>query len=93
MSIIEDIYFGNLSPNEIEIEKGSEMDIQLKRMIHIQEELIKLLSRDQNDLFEKLLCEQSKMNSLSECKAFENGVRLGVKLMAEVFADKEKPEE
>lgn len=36
MSIIEDIYFGNLSPNEIEIEKGSEMDIQLKRIIHIQ---------------------------------------------------------
>lgn len=93
MSIIEDIYFGNLSPNEIEIEKGSEMDIQLKRIIHIQEELIKLLSRDQNDLFEKLLCEQSKMNSLSECKAFENGVRLGVKLMTEVFAVKEKPEE
>lgn len=91
MSIMEDIYFGNLSPNEIE--KGSEMDIQLKRIIHIQEELIKLLSRDQNDLFEKLLCEQSKMNSLSECKAFENGVRLGVKLMTEVFADKEKPEE
>ena len=93
MSIIEDIYFGNLSPNEIEIEKGSEMDTQLKRIIHIQEELIKLLSRDQNDLFEKLMCEQSKMNSLSECKAFENGVRLGVKLMTEVFAVKEKPEE
>ena len=33
------------------------------------------------------------MNSLSECKAFENGVRLGVKLMTEVFAVKEKPEE
>lgn len=93
MSIIEDIYFGNLSPNEIEIKKGSEMDIQLKRIIHIQEELIKLFSRDQNDLFEKLLCEQSKMNSLSECKAFENGVRLGVKLMTEVFADKGNPEE
>ena len=52
-----------------------------------------MLSSDQNDLFEKLLCEQSKMNSLSECKAFENGVRLGVKLMTEVFADKGKPEE
>lgn len=93
MSIIEEIYFGNLSPNEIEIEKGSEMDIQLKRIIYIQEELIKLLSREQSDLSEKLLCEQSKMNSLSECKALENGVRLGVKLMTEVFAVKEKPEE
>ena len=93
MSIMEDIYFGNLSPNEIEIEKGSEMDIQLKRIIYVQEELIKLLSQDEKDLFEKLLCEQSKMNSLSECKAFENGVRLGVKLMTEVFADKKKPEE
>ena len=93
MSIIEEIYFGNLSPNEIEIEKGSEMDIRLKRIIHIQEELTKLLSRDQNKKKKKLLCEQSKMNSLSECKAFENGVRLGVKLMTEVFADKEKPEE
>lgn len=35
----------------------------------------------------------SKMNSLSECKAFENGVRLGVILMTEVFADKKKPVE
>ena len=49
MSIIEEIYFGDLSINKIEIEKGSEMDIQLKRIIRIQEELIKLLSREQND--------------------------------------------
>ena len=33
MKLLEDIYFGNLAPNEIEIEKGSEMDIQLKKII------------------------------------------------------------
>ena len=86
MSIIEEIYFGNLSPNEIEIEKGSEMDIQLKQIIQIEEEFVQLLSREGRGLFDKLKLEQSKMNSLSECKAFENGVRFGVKLMTEIFA-------
>ena len=93
MSVLEEIYFGNFAPNEIEIEKGSEIDIQLKQVIQIEEEFTQLLSLKQRDLFEKLKLEQSKMNSLSECKAFENGARFGVKLMTEIFAEKEKYEE
>ena len=93
MKLLEDIYFGNLAPNEITIEKGSEMDIQLKRIIKIEEDFVMLLRQEGRELFEKLKLEQSKMNSLSECKAFENGVRFGVELMIETFVKKDKPEE
>lgn len=93
MKLLEDIYFGNLAPNEIEIEKGSEMDIQLKKIIKCEEELTSLLNEEQKVLFEKLKLEQSKMNSLSECKEFQNGVIFGVKLMTEVFAEKDRVEE
>ena len=98
MKLLEDIYFGNLAPNEIEIEKGSEMDIQLKKIIKCEEELTSQLYKEQRALFEKLRFEQSKMNSLTmnsltECKSFQNGVTFGVKLMTEVFADKDRVEE
>lgn len=93
MKLLEDIYFGNLAPNEITIEKGSEMDIQLKRIIKIEEDFVMLLRQEGRELFEKLKLEQSKMNILSECKAFENGVRFGVELMIETFVKKDKPEE
>ena len=69
------------------------MDVQLKQVIQIEEELTQLLSLKQRDLFEKLKLEQSKMNSLSECKAFKTGVKFGVKLMTEVFTEKDKSEE
>lgn len=93
MKLLEDIYFGNLAPNEIEIEKGSEMDIQLKKIIKCEEELSDLLNEEQKALFENLRFEQSKMNSLTECKSFQNGVTFGIKLMTEVFADKDRVEE
>ena len=93
MKLLEDIYFGNLAPNEIKIEKGSEMDIQLKRIIQIEEDFVLLLSQEGRELFEKLKLVQSKMNSLFECKAFETGVKFGVKLMTEVFTEKDKSEE
>lgn len=93
MKLLENIYFGNIAPNEIKIEKGSEMDIQLKQIIQIEGEFVQQLSKEERGLFEKLKLEQSKMNSLSECKSFENGVRFGVKLMTEVFAEKDMSEE
>lgn len=93
MKLLENIYFGNLAPNEIKIDKGSEMDIQLKQIIQIEEEFVQQLSKEGRGLFEKLKLEQSKMNSLSECKSFKNGVRFGVKLMTEVFTEKDKSEE
>ena len=85
MKLLEDVYFGNLAPNEIEIEKGSEMDIQLKSIIQCEEELTSQLNENQKILFENLRFEQSKMNSLTECKAFQKGVTFGIKLMTEVF--------
>lgn len=93
MKLLEDIYFGNLAPNEIEIEKSSEMDIQLKKIIKCEEELSDLLNEEQKALFENLRFEQSKMNSLTECKSFQNGVTFGIKLMTEVFADIDRVEE
>lgn len=93
MKLLEDIYFGNLAPNEIEIEKGGEMDIHLKKIIKCEEELTSQLNEEQKALFENLRFEQSKMNSLTECKSFQNGVTFGVKLMTEVYVDKDRVDE
>ena len=54
VKLLEDIYFGNLAPNEIEIEKGSDMDIQLKSIIQCEEELTSQLNENQKILFENV---------------------------------------
>ena len=50
MKLLEDIYFGNLAPNEIEIEKGSEMDIQLKKIIKCEEGFVDIEYKLSNDV-------------------------------------------
>lgn len=88
MNLLENIYFGNIDSNEISVEKGSELDMQLKRIIQCEESLVKTMDNNQKALFEKLKSEQSKMNSLCECREFCNGVQFGAKLMIEILGEK-----
>ncbi len=87
MKIIEDLYFGRISPYEMSISATPEYQ-KLKVLADRNEELLReSLSDEQKELLEKLIETVTDISSISERDMFINGFRLGMKLMIDVMKD------
>ena len=87
MKIIEDLYFGRISPYEMSISAASEYQ-KLKTIANRNEDLLReSLSDEQKELLDKLIETVTDISSISERDMFINGFRLGMKLMMDVIKD------
>lgn len=87
MKIIEDLYYGRISPYEMSISVTPEYQ-KLKALADRNEDLLReSLSDEQKALLEKLIESVTDISSISERDMFINGVRLGMKLMMDVMTD------
>ena len=87
MKIIEDLYYGRISPYEMSISATPEYQ-KLKVLADRNEELLReSLSDEQKELLEKLIETVTDISSISERDMFINGFRLGMKLMMDVMTD------
>ena len=88
MNVIENLFYGNISPCEKVLTRGSEYSRLLQLAAKNEEKLYVLLSPQQTEQFEKLKESIIDMNNISEKEAFVDGFRLGVQLIAESIYDK-----
>ena len=87
MKIIEDLYFGRISPYEMNISATPEYQ-KLKALADRNEDLLReSLSDEQREMLEKLIETVADISSISERDMFINGFRLGIKLMIDVMQD------
>ena len=87
MKIIEDLYYGRISPYEMSISAAPEYQ-KLKALADRNEDLLRqTLSDEQKELLEKLIEFVTDISSISERDMFIAGFRLGVKLMMDVMKD------
>ena len=87
MKIIEDLYYGRISPYEMSISATQEYK-KLKALSDRNEELLrKSLSDEQKELLDKLIETVTDTSSISERDMFINGFRLGMELMMDVIKD------
>ena len=87
MKIIEDLYFGRISPYEMNISATPEYQ-KLKTLADRNENLLReSLSDEQKELLDKLIESVTDISSISERDMFINGFRLGMKLMMDVMQD------
>ena len=87
MKIIEDLYYGRISPYEMSISATPEYQ-KLKALADRNEDLLReSLSDEQKELLEKLIETVTDISSISERDMFIAGFRLGVKLMIDVMQD------
>ena len=85
MKIIEDLYYGRISPYEMSISTTPEYQ-KLKTLSDRNEDLLReSLSDEQKELLEKLIETVTDISSISERDMFIAGFRLGVKLMMDVM--------
>ena len=83
MTVLEDLWYGNILPIENFIEGNMEYKGLLRLVSKNREALESELSPKQLDLFEKYNDSVNEMNSKSETDAFQYGFSFGVRLMME----------
>ena len=87
MKIIEDLYYGRISPYEMNISATPEYQ-KLKALADRNEDLLReSLSDEQKELLDKLIESVTDISSISERDMFIAGFRLGMKLMMDVMKD------
>ena len=87
MKIIEDLYYGRISPYEMNISATPEYQ-KLKALADRNEDLLRVsLSDEQKELLDKLIETVTDISSISERDMFINGFRLGMKLMMDVMEE------
>lgn len=82
--ILEELYYGNINPNEMKFERSSAFEGALKQALANAERVRKALSGRCEPL-NGLLDAQDQMMSLTAKEYFVFGFQMGAKLMMEVL--------
>ena len=93
MTTLEDLYYGNISPCERDMKRGSRMDKLVKIICKNEESLMSTLTEQQKETFEKFKDCQSELAGLTERDAFRDGFILAVRIMVEAMEGLETVED
>ena len=88
MTILEDLWYGNIRPVENFVEGNMDYKGLLRLVSKNREALESELSPKQLELFDKYNDSVNEMNYKSETAAFQYGFSLGVRLMVESVTSK-----
>lgn len=80
---LEDLYYGNITPNEQRMVPGSEMKKAVDRVTVCEKQLMEQLGEAEQEILTKLIRSQHEINSITATENFILGFRLGVRIMAE----------
>ena len=87
MNVINELWYGNIIPQEDSRSNSKEMKELLGYMSKHHDELQKILNKEQKELFEKFHNCWSEYISLSEAAIFEYAFKLGANLMLNTVKD------
>ncbi len=85
LSILEDLYYGELNPCERCSQLDDESRGLLKLKISNEQNLVVTLTEKQKNDFEKHKEFEQKLSQISEKKSFLAGFKLGVRIVIEVM--------
>ena len=81
--ILEDLYFGNITPYDKQMAANSEVRRLVKRVSDCESQLAERLNKEDQKLLNVLTNAQHEINSITSMENFILGFRLGIRLMAE----------
>lgn len=87
MTILENLWFGNIAPVDRKLTRGSEVKKILEAVTANEDIFTAELSAEGQRAYteyDKLI---SKISEISECDAFGKGFRLGARLMLEILSE------
>ena len=80
---LENLYFGNISPNEQQMAPDSELKKAVDRVTRYESQLTEQLGEDEQTILTKLIRSQHEIESITALENFILGFRLGARIMAE----------
>lgn len=84
MNTLEDLYYGNIVPNE----KCAKLDDEVKELLKLpnrnEEKLVATLTEVQKETFEKYKDCNREISEISEREIFLNGFRMGARIIIDV---------
>lgn len=83
MTTIENLYFGNINPSEVNVNDYSKIADLTRIAIKNENRLLNMLSKHQREQFEKFKESDCEMHSECEMKFFIEGFKLGMRLAVE----------
>ena len=85
MNIIEELWYGNISPCERDFKKGSKYSELLGYIVRHEEDLKKRLNDEEIEILEKFTECTNEMYGIAERESFARGFVLGAKIIIEVM--------
>ena len=89
MNIINELWHGNIVPQEDSRNNSPEMKELMEYMARHHDDLLKSMTDEQKETFEKFHDCWSEYMSLAEAAIFEYAFKLGARLTSEVQKDEE----
>ena len=80
---LEDLYYGNIKPNEQDMEPKSELRRAADRVTRLENQLTEQLDEAGQTVLAKLIESQQEIDSITALENFILGFRLGARIMAE----------
>lgn len=88
MNCIEELYYGNLEPQELTVENSSELKRKLSKLVLKEDELTSLLNAKEKELFSEYTGACTEFTSISNVDSFISGFRIGARLIYDTFVTK-----
>ena len=87
MSVLEEIWRGEITPNERAIKPGSEYQKLTCKASAEEKLLLELLDAGGREVYERLCHMRDDLANISEADTFVQGFRLGARIMLEVLGE------
>lgn len=84
MTMLEELWYGNLEPSEFDSSSSKEYKELLHLVSRNEEKLLATMTAEQKELFSRYSDCVREFHSLAECLLFQNSFKLGARMMAEV---------
>ena len=81
--ILEDFYYGNITPSEKEMRPGSALQRAVNTAARCEGQLAEGLDEEKQELLTKLVKAQHEIDAITAAENFILGYRLGVRMLAE----------
>ena len=87
MSILEELWYGNIEPAEYDIAPDKNYKEMLQLISRNEDKLLATMTDAQKELFTKYADCVREYQVMAECLLFQNSFWLGARIMLEVMAD------
>ena len=84
-NIIEELFYGNLEPQEITTELTPRLKKKLSELVKKEEKLTSKLSEEEKELFANYVSAYNEFSSISISDGFVSGFRFGARFAYDTF--------